>query len=361
MPQNLTSKFETYRNNVLKMPFANLPWADMSALKSLRIGKKFKNIVVVGMGGSSLGAKAISAVLKNSKMIFLDNVDPDFVHQVLKEITSNKTLFVLISKSGETLETLSLAPLLFAKIKPPHNYLVITDDASSPLGLLAKRNKIPLFISPADVAGRFSALSIVGLLPCALAGIPISRILEGARKTPWKQSFRLACEQVLQFKKGKRITVIFPYCELLNKFADWYIQLLSESIGKTRLIGITPVKAIGVKDQHSQLQLFLDGPDDKFFILIKVKYTEHDSKIPGTNMTLKKLFDAEYEGVKSAFLKKKKPFWEIGMPEISPETVGELLFFFELQIAFLGLLLKVNTFNQPAVELSKKITKSLLK
>jgi glucose-6-phosphate isomerase len=143
-------------------------------------------------------------------------------------------------------------------------------------------------------------------------------------------------------------------------FIDWYIQLLSESIGKSPKVGITPIKAIGVKDQHSQLQLFLDGPKDKFFIFLKHDGQYGDLKIPGERYKLSDLFNAEYEGVKAAFRKKKIPYFEIRFPVHSPEIIGELLFFFELQVAFLGLLFGINFENQPAVELSKSYTKKEL-
>lgn len=353
-------KFPKYRSSVLKLPFTHLPWQNLKTLEKLNTKKTFKNIAVVGIGGSSLGAKALAKALNTKKIIILDNVDPDFVTTTLSSLNLKKTLFILISKSGETIEILSLASILFQKLKAAKNFLLITDNQKSTLGQWAKKHKIPIFQSPTQIPGRFSVLSIVGLLPPALAGAPVGDILKSACRTSWLAAYNLACYQYLHYKNKKNICVVFAYSEALQNFVDWYIQLLSESIGKSKKIGITPVKAIGVKDQHSQLQLFLDGPDDKFYIFIKPEKCERDIKIHGKNYTLHQLFNNEYEGVKKAFEKESKPFLEITFPFISPKVLGELFFFFELEIAFLGSLLKVNIENQPAVEESKKITSSLL-
>lgn len=356
----LNSRFEELRSSVLKMPFVNLPWQSSGFLKNLN-AKSFKNIVIIGMGGSSLGAKAAAQALGGKKLLFLDNVDPEFVKEKLAAIDLKKSLFVLVSKSGETIEVLALSKILFSKAKSPHNFIAISDNPHGKLAVFARKNKIPVINSPKEISGRFSVLSVVGLLPLALCGIDTQRILAGACKTSWRAAFELAIYQYLHFKEGKNISVIFPYCEALEHFSDWWIQLTSESLGKTKNIGITPVKAMGVKDQHSQLQLFLDGPNDKFFLLIKTDNTKCDEKIPAEKYTLHGLFDTEYEGVRRAFLKNKKPFAEISFDRLTPEVLGSLFFLFELKTAFLGQLLRVDAFNQPAVELSKKITKSILK
>ncbi|MFA6521301.1 MAG: hypothetical protein WCT53_02880 [Candidatus Gracilibacteria bacterium] len=356
----LNVRFEEFRGEVLKMPFVDLPWQSVDFLKNIK-AKSFKNVVVVGMGGSSLGSKAAAQALGNKKLLFLDNIDPDFVKEKLAAINLKKSLFVLTSKSGETIEALTLSKILFAKIKSAKNFIAISDNPTGELAKFAQKNKIPIINSPKEISGRFSVLSVVGLLPLALCGVDVAKILKGAQKTSWAAAFKLAIYQYLHFKGGKNISVIFPYCEALEHFSDWWIQLVAESLGKTKKIGITPTKAMGVKDQHSQLQLFLDGPDDKFFLSIKTDNTKFDEKIATESYTLKDLFDAEYEGVRRAFLKNKKPFAEILFDQLSPEVLGELFFLFELKIAFLGQLFQINAFNQPAVELSKKITKSLLK
>lgn len=353
--KNLKIKgFACHRPRILHFPFTRLPWLESKTLDRLQLPKNFERICVVGIGGSSSGAKALASAMEKTNIIFLDNIDPDFVEMKLKSINLKKTLFILISKSGETTEIIFLASLIFSRVASPDNFLVITDNNKGSLGKFARKNRIPVFQSPADIPGRFSVLSIVGLLPAALAGISTQKILDAAKQVKWKSAFQLAYRQYCHFLKKKNICVFFSYSERLSDFADWYIQLLAESIGKSKRVGITPLKALGVKDQHSQLQLFLDGPDDKFYILLKPE--KPHAKIP----KLSKLFNAEYEGTKKALLKKGRMFAEISFPEISAETLGALLFFFELEIAFLGSLLKINIENQPAVELGKKFTKSIL-
>lgn len=340
--------------------FEELPWQKPDFSGAPDPGR-FKAIAVIGIGGSSLGAKALTSALGKRAIIYIDNSDPDFVLTELKKLPLKSTLFMIISKSGETIETNSLAFLVYSKVKSPRNFVVITDSDTSALGAFARKRGIPVLRSPAKVPGRFSVLSVVGLFPAASSRINIAEVLAGARKASRARARTLAKMQYRHYKKGKNIAVIFPYSEALSAFSDWYIQLLAESIGKSKNIGITPIKAIGAKDQHSQLQLFLDGPDDKFFIFIKLKSGAPKTRIPNQRYTLQQLFDAEYRGVIGAFRKRKKPFIEIKIPKISAQTLGELLYFFEMEVAYLGDLFKVNTENQPAVELSKRITKHLIK
>ena len=360
--KKLAAAFGEHRSAVLRHAFTRLPWEDLAALSHFKLPKKIKTIVIVGIGGSSLGAKTILSALSVSKIAvcFLDNVDPDFVHERLATLDLKSSFFLLISKSGETIEVLSLAAILISKISTASNFLIITDASSSPLARFGMQHKIQLLQSPHNIPGRFSALSVVALLPALLTGIPIRKVQNGAGAASWKKAYELACYQYLHSIHKKPMTVIFPYGERLSNFADWYIQLLAESIGKSKLVGITPIKALGVKDQHSQLQLFLDGPDDKFFIFIKPQHPASDIKIPGKRFSMSELFTAEYEGVKKAFSERKKSFLELSFTAITPEALGELLFFFELEIAFLGSLFKVNPENQPAVELSKRATQSIL-
>lgn len=348
-------EYAFFEKKIREFEFSQLPFRKPNI--RLASEAEFSLTVVVGLGGSSLGAKAIAEALDlGGKLSFLDNIDPDFAEKIISE-HKEKTRFLFISKSGETLEVLTLADIILKKMTAANRNqcLAITDDPGSSLGKLAKKYGIPIIESPKKIPGRFSVLSEVGLVPAKLAGCNINGLLAGARKTDWRKAFGLACRQYNEYKRGKNIVVIFPYAERLNSFCDWYIQLLAESIGKTEKIGITPTKAMGVKDQHSQLQLFLDGPDDKFYIFIKPRRSKAGPK------NLQRIFDAEYDGVKRAFKKRKKTFYEIKLTEINEQTLGELFFFFELEVAFLGLIFDVNFQNQPAVELNKMITKTLLK
>lgn len=358
--KKLLGQFPQHRKKVLAAPFASLPWKTDLPLEPIHLPRGITTIAVCGIGGSSLGAKSITHALSKHTVVYFNNVDPEFVYQQFACLNTKKTLFLLISKSGETIEILSLASFLLSKIKSRKNFLVVTDNPQSSLGRLAKREKIPVLASRQNIPGRFSVLSLVGLLPPALLGVSVKNILDGARQASWKAAYTLAAYQYLHFKNRKNITSVFSYSEALSPSIDWYIQLLAESIGKSKRVGVTPLKAIGAKDQHAILQLFLDGPDDKFYIFVKPEKSHHDLRVGSSRLTFQKLFDAEYLGVRRAFEKNKKPFLEITFPSVSESTLGELFFFFELQVAFLGTLFNINYENQPAVELSKRITKSLL-
>lgn len=359
--KKLLSQFPEHRKKVLSAPFASLPWNTDLPSGPMHLPRGITTVAVCGIGGSSLGAKSITHALSKHQVIYFNNIDPDFVYNQFSCIDAKKTLFLLISKSGETIEVLSLASFLLSKIRSRKNFLAITDLPESSLAKLARREKIPVLASRQNIPGRFSVLSLVGLLPPVLLGVPVKKILEGARQTSWKAAYTLAVYQYLHFQKRKNITPVFSYSEALSPSVDWYIQLLAESIGKSKRVGITPLKALGAKDQHAILQLFLDGPDDKFYIFIKPEKSHHDLPIGGSRLTLQKLFDAEYLGVKGAFEKNKKPSLEISFPSVCESVLGELFFFFELEVAFLGSLFRINYENQPAVELSKRITKTLLK
>ena len=346
----------------MKAGFARLPWKNPAMIKK---PAGITMIAVVGIGGSSQGGRALLRALNMKNTVFLDNIDPDFVQQTLRKLNPKKTLFIIISKSGETVEILALASLVRKFGASGKNTLFITDNPQSGIGKMAKKWGAGIIVSPKDVPGRFSVLSEVGLVPAVISGISPEAVLKGARCAAWRDAYQLARFQYLNYKKGRNIAVLFPYSEALGDFADWYIQLLAESIGKSKSVGITPVKAIGAKDQHSQLQLFLDGPDDKMFVLVGIRdfgYGMDRKKISlgGKILTLGKLFDAEYEGTKRALAAKKRPVAELTLKGLSAQTLGELFFFFELQVAFLGSLFEVNTENQPAVELVKKFTDNIL-
>lgn len=354
---SLNKKFDRFYAKVSRTSFFNLPFEKPPSVANIKT--KFKTLAIIGIGGSSLGAKALAEALRLNNVIFLDNTDPDFIHNQLEKLNLKNTLFLVISKSGNTIEIISLLKIIFTQ-KLKQNFAVITDNPSSELGLFAKTHALPLYISSKDASGRFSVLSNIGMLAAELAGTRSTDFFSGALSINPKDAYEWACRQYLHYHAGKNISVLFAYAESLSAFADWHIQLLSESIGKTNKIGLTPAKAIGVKDQHSQLQLFLDGPPDKFFIFLKPQKSACDLKIPGEKYTLENLFSAEYEGVKSAFAQRDLSFAEISFEKISAKTLGALFYLFELHTAFLGMLFNINYQNQPAVELSKKLTKQIL-
>jgi glucose-6-phosphate isomerase len=240
---------------------------------------------------------------------------------------------------------------------------------------------------PTNVGGRYSALSAVGLFPCALAGIDIKKLLAGARYADkicsrgdvWKNpAYMSAILQYLAYKKRKNISVIMPYSSSLKCFAEWYVQLWAESLGKrmnlkgeTVSIGPTPLKAIGTTDQHSQLQLFMEGPYDKIITFIEVEKFNNKVSIPKMfedfkeigylgGHTMAELFKAELAATRIALTKNKRPNYSIIIPAINPFTIGQLLFFFEVQTAFGGGLFGINPFDQPGVEEGKRLTYGIM-
>ncbi len=358
-----------------------------------KIKGKFKDIIILGIGGSALGAACIQQSLKHlfgktsantPKLHILDNIDPTLLSELEEVIDYKKTLFIVITKSGTTPETLAQyfyfrSKINTKKLDPKKHFIFITDPKTGFLRQLANEEKIPSFEVPTNVGGRFSVLTAVGLLPAALIGINIDNLIIGARKmrdkflsTNFSQNlpFQLATIQYLISKKEKNINVLMPYSQKLIKFADWYRQLLAESIGKEHdnkgkivNVGLTPVNALGVTDQHSQLQLFNEGPNDKLIIFIEVKNLGKDIKIPKiySNLTFNKLLQIEKYATEKSLTKNNRPNITITVDKVDEQTLGELLMLFECSISFLGEFFNINAFDQPGVELSKKLTKDMLK
>lgn len=336
---------------------------------------KYDDIVVLGIGGSALGTICLRQSLmhlhKPIKLHVLDNIDPTWMRELDDVVDYNKTLFIVISKSGGTPETLSQ---YFYFREKCNNFVFITGKS----GLLretGEKKDIKMFDIPENVGGRFSVLTAVGLLPAALIGIDIQALLEGAKKMrdnflnenlDENLPYQIAQMQYLHGEKGRNMTVIMPYSQHLIRFADWYRQLLAESIGKSRDIGLTPVNALGVTDQHSQSQLYMDGPDDKFFILVKVEDFGQEVMIPESEVdylegvSFNKLMHTEQQGTTEALTHNKKPNITLNVPKVDEFNLGALFMLFEGATAFLGEFYGINAFDQPGVELSKKLTKELL-
>lgn len=336
---------------------------------------KYEDIVVLGIGGSALGTiclrQSLTHLHEAVELHVLDNIDPDYIAEIDDILDYSKTLFIVISKSGGTPETLSQ---YFYFREKCDNFVFIT----GPTGLLretGEKEGIKMFDVPENVGGRFSVLTVVGLLPAALIGIDIRALLDGAKEMRDKflsvnleenLPFQIAQMQFLHSGKGRNMTVMMPYSQRLIRFSDWYAQLLAESIGKSREVGLTPVSALGVTDQHSQSQLYMDGPDDKFFILIKVENLGPKVLIPGDEVdylkgvSFNKLMHTEQKGTTDALTHNKKPNITVNVPEVNEYNLGALFMLFEGATAFLGEFYGINAFDQPGVELSKKFTKKLL-
>lgn len=375
--------------------------------------RKFKpgveNLVVLGIGGSALGMIALQTALnpplhnllagakrRGPRLFVVDNVDPVQIANLLDVLgpAVKKTLFNVISKSGETAETaaqfLIIRDLLTKKLgaKDVAKRLVVTTDTESgTLRELADREGWYTLPVPAGVGGRFSVLSAVGLFPAAMCGINIDKLLAGAKEIGARAAGKvvgnnpaamLALLLNAFYTRGKRVHVLFPYSYQLKDLADWYRQLWAESLGKQVdregrpvVIGPTPIKALGVTDQHSQVQLYREGPNDKVFILMEVAKFARDVKIPrgkGTpdslkyleGATLAQLLDAERRATEFALVASQRPCLNIRFPKVDEDAVGQFIMLWEAATSIMGGLLNIDPYDQPAVQLGKDYTYALM-
>ncbi|MFH0776701.1 MAG: glucose-6-phosphate isomerase [Patescibacteria group bacterium] len=331
-----------------------------------------RQILVIGIGGSSLPARALVEALGNEKreFYFLENVDPVAAGKIFTHIDWKKVLVLVASKSGGTLETLAnfFVVQKFLGKNWSRQTVFLTDAEKGFLRALAKKEKVRTFAIPEKVGGRFSIFSPVGLLPAALAGIDLKKLLSGARKTDPKQALAFAQIQAAEFRKGKNISVFCVYANALEALAKWFEQLLAESIGKNSRVGITPAVAVGAIDQHSKLQLWHDGPADKFFIFVGAQKFARDFRIPRTpaefsflkNDSLGTILRAEFLATAESLSEKKRPVALFDLPKIEPEILGEFLQFWMLEIYFLAKILGVNFADQPGVERGKVLARKRL-
>jgi glucose-6-phosphate isomerase len=366
-----------------------------------QIEGKFKDIVVLAIGGSSLGTiclqQSLTHLFQNEKtgqpkLHVIDNIDPILIEELEDVIDIANTLFIVVTKSGSTPETLSEYFYFRERCEKlykyaPDHFVFVTDPEKGLLRKIAYEENITSFEVPPDVGGRFSVLTAVGLLPAKLIGLDIGNLMKGAQEMrdaflnedPEKNlPFKLATIQYLLSQKGKTINVMTPYAQKLIKFADWYRQLLAESTGKKLdnnnkevNVGITPINALGTTDQHSQSQLYNEGPNDKLHIFMKVNILGHQIPIPNlypddesvkylNNVSFNKLIATEMEGTIQALTQNDRPNITLELEQIDENSLGQLFLFFEGATAFLGEYFNINAFDQPGVELSKQITKKLL-
>ena len=390
-----------------KLPYNQDAIVNDIIVTAKQIKKKFKNFVVLGIGGSALGPIMAFNALKHlhynelppkkrggPKFYVEDNVDPVRMAALLDVIDPKETCFNVISKSGATSETMAqfliVADLLEkAGVSLPDNMIFTTDASRGNLMKIDDKfgGKFKKNVPPDGVGGRFSELCPVGLLPAAVLGIDIKGMLAGAAymdslcsKPSIAKNPALACAviQYISMQQGKNINVLMPYSDNLKLMADWYCQLWAESLGKavdyagnTVNAGTTPVKSLGVTDQHSQVQLYIEGPYDKVITFISVeKYgcempIAHGCEdIPDVGFlgghTMQELIQAENKATAYALMRAGRCNYTINMPEVNAFTLGQLMYMLELQTAYTGALLNINTFNQPGVENGKKATFALL-
>jgi glucose-6-phosphate isomerase len=390
--------------------FPNLPAdkATITAIQKYAASQrgKFDTICVAGIGGSALGAWAIDCALrgqhpiqapfstKNPRLVILDNVDPDFITSAVASMNPRKTLVIPIAKSGATAETMSVFLILKAWLeaslgkKASGHIAVVTSEGRGDLKVLATHNGYATFHLPDNVGGRFSVLSAVGLLPAALTGVDIGKLCSGAAamtKLCWEvelsrnPALSAALHHYLSWTKhGKTIQVAFPYVNRLWGAAFWFRQLWAESLGKRTdragnviHTGQTPIAALGTTDQHSQVQLYMEGPHDKLYTFWTVKNFATPGTIPAkapgyegmdylAGQTLAKLIDAEQRATGAALTENQRPNCAFTLDKIDAEHLGAFFQLLEFETAFAGEMLNINAFDQEGVELGKKFTFGLM-
>lgn len=403
------SAFDTVQKNRGQnmMGWSELPYNQDAIVADIvetanKVRAKFKYFVVLGIGGSALGPIAVFNALKHlhyndlpdekrggPKFYVEDNVDPERMNALLDVIELDKTCFNVITKSGSTSETMSQYLIVWDLLtkafgdKAKDHMIATTSEFKGNLIKLAQKEGLKTFYIPEGVGGRFSELCPVGLLPAAVLGIDIAAMLKGAEymdktcssadinKNP---AMAFAVMQYLAMKDGKNVSVMMPYADSLKYMADWYCQLWAESLGKDQTksgkkvnVGQTPVKSLGVTDQHSQVQLYTEGPFDKVVTFIAVdnyrsQFVIPDGceEFPNVNFlcghTMNQLISTEMMATEYALTQKKRMNNTIYLPEVNEFTLGELMFMLELATAYAGEMLEIDTYNQPGVEGGKNAT-----
>ncbi len=341
-------------------------------LNDIQKFKKFKTIAIIGMGGSILGNEAINNFLAKKikkKIYFFNNLDPKKIFNFKKNNKLKNVLFIIISKSGNTIETLS--NMLYLKVikKNSNNIILITESQNNFLLSVARKYNLFYVEHKKFIGGRFSVLSEVGILPAYLMGINIKKLrlnINNVFKKKESLFLKKSSINLAALLNSKKVTnlIFLNYAPELEKFLFWCQQLIAESLGK-KGYGFLPVISNAPKDHHSLLQLYLDGPKDKLFYVFSLdeKYKTSNLRSSLKFINKKNLNDikfAQKNALIQSLKKNKIPFREFKIKKTSEEVIGELFTYFILETIIVGKLMKINPFNQPGVEQVKNFTKKLL-
>jgi len=372
--------------------YYSLPDHDITSIieYAKKIPESVKNIAVIGIGGSSLGSKAVYEFMKplnnlSRDLFFFESTDPININNLLSKIDLEQTHFLVISKSGTTVETFAIYKYIFSLQSDKNVYTFITDPGS-PLEKYAIGEGAEVLHLPSNVGGRFSVLSSVGLLPLVLVGINIQALLKGAKIV--KESFfndgylkdTLLKKATFYAKNHTKyhINCIFAYSESLKYFCEWYGQLWGESLGKKQRhsafnVGLTPIGLIGPKDQHSFLQLIMEGTRDKSVTFIKIEDEQDDITIPDislphlssldnlNHLSFRKLINMQCDSVmESLYNQGDIPIDSISLDKVDVESIGALIYYYQLLTSLVAELIDVNGYDQPGVETGKQILRSKL-
>ena len=340
-------------------------------IKKLNEYKKFKTIVIIGMGGSILGAKSIHSIFEKKikkKFFFIDNLDIEKIKIIDKYY--KKSLFIVISKSGETIETLTNLNALSSIIIKASNTIIITENKNNTLNKFAKKNNIYRISHKDFIGGRYSVLTEVGMVPSFFMGLNLKNFKANI-KNVFNNSLVETTNILTKFYKSKKISsiIFLNYSPILNNLILWGQQLIAESLGKKNM-GLMPVLSEGPRDHHSLLQLYLDGPKDKIFYIFSFK-EKNQKKLKKNifnsefnfikNKTMSQVVFAQKDALKEVLRKKKINFKEIIFNKLDEKTLADFYSHFILETVLTASLIKVDPFGQPAVEAVKKIAKRSLK
>ena len=334
------------------------------------VKKEFTDMVVVGIGGSSLGTQGLLDAVKGKKGInvhVLDNVDPNFVTEVLNKVDIKTTCFNFVSKSGNTVEILSVLQVILAKLKTKaaikKQIIITTTNTKNPLTTFAQKYDLKVLYMPTEIVGRFSGLSAVGLFPAAVAGIDIKKILQGQAATLATVTNPLESNEVLKFsllqaamlKKKKYDLVILPYTNNLTSLFVYYAQTLAESLGKVNDCPSSSVM-VGANCQHSFFEQILEGRDYRYTMLVKLNKFDNDIKLennevyPLTCKNLSEVINAECVSTLKTLSDHKRDSFMMEVEDLSEYSIGQLFAFMQMTICFVGLIFGIDAFSQPAVE-----------
>ena len=373
---------------IKKIPSLNILSDENLLEETKKISHQFREkkekIIIFGTGGSNLGARALNNIILNNNISleFYDNIDPINFEKNFQNINFDTTGFLVISKSGTTPETLSQFSCIYqksielSKVKEfCSNTLIITEFKESPLYRIAKDNNCLLLEHHKDIGGRYSIFSNVGIVPAIISGLNINELFNGASEViyninkykPYDLGRYLTQKENLKFTNN----VLMTYSDSLYFFGKWYLQLWAESIGKKNK-GITAIHSVGTTDQHSQLQLYLDGPKDKYFTFITTDHSNKGMKINNEifkntsinyfqDKTMGDLMQAEQLATIETFKLNNFSFREIYLPKIDEKNLGKLISFSIIETIASCIYLDVDPFDQPAVEQGKKLTKTYLR
>ena len=380
-----TEIFERLKVERKDIGYYNLPYQNTTDIKKYAQSITKKNIIVLGIGGSSLGARAIYEFLLPSNnyhkdLLFLETVDPLKINHCLKRVDLNDAQFVVISKSGNTIETISIFKYLNSLVEIDRNNCTIVSEADSTLTKFADDNQIKFFDLAKDVGGRFSVFSVAGLVPLAMVGVDIDNLLNGCKRVAnsffeqseyYKPIIRKA-RFLVENKNRFNINIVFSYSSLLESFNKWYVQLWAESLGKVNVNGtrqaLTPIGLVGPVDQHSFLQMIMDGVRDKTVTFIKIGNLKDNTIIPKTpsnkfdklawgcaegfsfNELLNMQADATIQSIQE---QDDIPCDVISIRTVDEYNIAKIMFSYQLLVSCIGAFLQINTYDQPGVEYGK--------